>query len=212
MLHIICNALKAKIETLPFKDKVSGLVRVAIKNIESTLDDGQVYKITETRFPVAANVTGAQCQNISQYKDLTPDIKNKSVVYFEQLSAENTGESQANILEENAQIRLVCWLNLKALGIDLSNSDEQIAIIKYHLADILRGKQLITLGGVTVKALLTPFRIVDDASIFTKYTYNKNIIEHMLLYPYSYFAIDFNVVWYRGKGCFQNTVLTPIAC
>lgn len=211
MLNIICENLKTQLETLPFSDKVAGLTKIAVKHVESTLDDGSVYKISESRFPVAYNVSGVRCQNTSQYKDISPDSSKKSVMYFEQIASETIETDTTKALTHRTQLRLVVWLNLKALGLDINEELCQLNAIKNQVTDLVSGANKFTCQN-EIRANVSPFRIVEDPTIFTKYSYDKTLIENMLLYPYAYFAIDFNVSWVRGYNCYAFTLQTPIVC
>lgn len=208
MTGLICEQLKTRITALPYADKTAGLTKVAVRRIEGTTEDGTKYLLQEQRFPIAANVTGSECWRTGTYKDLAPNSSLKSVVYFEQLTPETITPDSRNFISTSAKLRLVAWFNLKKIGID----GELPVEIKYELMGLLQSKITIELNPIDSSVSFKINQIIADPSVFSKYSYEKALIENMLLYPYSYFAIDFTANWLLQPNCYTFTPLTEIVC
>ena len=209
MLDLICDNYKTQIAALPYSGKVAGLTKTAVRRIEGETEDGQKYLLSEQKFPIAANIVGSECWRNGLYKDLAPNSALKSVIYFEQVSPEIiTPETQLKQYEATVKFRLAAWFNLKKIGIAAELPNE----IKYELMKILQVGISVTVGGHVSKVRTTINQIITDPSVFAKYSYEKVLIENMLLYPYSYFAIDCTANYFINPKCYTFTPLTEIEC
>ncbi|MDZ7876100.1 MAG: hypothetical protein U5L45_00440 [Saprospiraceae bacterium] len=201
MISQICEAIKKNILLAPYADKVAGLTRVAVSNVHTELEDGTSYKVSEKHFPVALNVSGVSCFNQNGYQDLCPNSQKKSVIYFEQIGATkiNKAEGQGkNVKEFVAQVRCVAWFNLKKLGIEYD-------FLPCNYQSDLHGRIITPLsiecGTVSVKPKISILFEISDPSIFSKYSYDDATIQNMLLYPYYYLAIDFQISYLIDPTC-----------
>jgi hypothetical protein len=160
-----------------------------------------VYRIDIDTFPVVQNIVGGKCY-AGQYKDIAPDSKKKSVIYFEPISNVDIIFSRGNKMSAfESKIALVCWLNLPKLG---RTDDEDLFDLRMQLiATCSKVPVLITYEGLKYKAELRPTTIKSTPEIFGKYSYDKNIINNMLLYPYQYFSIEFDVTFHANVECFN---------
>ena len=209
MLDLICDNFKTQIAALPYSGKVAGLTKTAVRRIEGETEDGQKYLLSEQKFPIASNVVGASCFDNGTYKELAPNSTLKSVIYFEQLSPEIiTPETQLKQYEANVKFRLVAWFHLKKIGVTGELPNE----IKYELMKILQTGISVTVNGHVSKVRIAINQIVTDPSVFAKYSYEKVLIENMLLYPYAYFAIDCTASYFLNPKCYTFTPLTEIEC
>ena len=208
MINLICEQLKTRLAALPYAEKTAGLVKIAVRRIEGESEDGTKYLLQEQRFPIAANVNGAECWRSGTYKDLAPNTSLKSVTYFEQVSPETITPETKPFTGTSVKLRLVGWFNLKKLGV----TGELPPQIKYEIMSLLQNSVTVTIGARTENVRLNVNQVITDPSVFAKYSYEKAIIENMLLYPYSYFAIDFTATWLLQPNCYTFTPLTEIAC
>lgn len=196
MNDIIANILLGYISGLLWADKYAGMVRIATRTTESGL---------KQYFPVACNVTETEC-NAGRYIDLIPNDGKKSVMYFEDAGGVQYKTRTGSIYTYTANLRLVCWLNLKKLGLtDCSATPGAIG-------DILRA-----LPGKVTPADASPYGLSNviisyngeekkDVSIFSKYSYNEAQTQY-LLYPYDYFALNISVDFSMNENCLPT--LTP---
>lgn len=208
MLEKICDLLKDKITTLPYSDVVASLSRIAIEQTEHADEFGQVYRIDRKVFPVASNVSQGDCTR-GAYQNLAPNNNKKSVMYFERVNDEAISYKKiGQISEVTTKLRLVVWLNLRALGVTITGDTSSI---QFELSDLLSNAPLnFTHNLLPHKANITTIAFIHDPSIFTKYSYDKSIINNMLLYPYQYFAIDFVVSYTVNTSCLTFTPKTTI--
>lgn len=208
--YLIDTILSPKIQVLDFVDRYAGIVRT-INIAEGNGTETGIVK----RYPLACNVTGADCANIGIYQNLVPDDSKKSVIYWEMVSPmQNSGMTKTRDFYRKrfkGTARLVVWLNLAKLGID--NCTDSILVLPILEKEITtKGK--IT-GGIYDGDLLwiEPLRMVnqDINTIFGKYDYNK--LKNYYLYPFDFFAIDVNFTLEQclSKGGAFPFVL-PIDC
>tara|TARA_R100000654_G_scaffold16619_2_gene34884 strand:+ start:3940 stop:4593 length:654 start_codon:yes stop_codon:yes gene_type:complete len=202
--YLIDTILTPKISVLDFVDRYAGIVRT-INIAEGNGTETGIVK----RYPVACNVTGADCANIGIYQNLVPDDSKKSIIYWEMIQPmSNVGyTSTRNFFEKRFRgtARLVVWLNLAKLGIE--NCTDAVNIIPILEKEItMRGK--ITSGifeGAQLR--IQPLRMVNQEinTVFGKYDYNK--LKNFYLYPFDFFAID---VQFTLEQCLDKGGTFPI--
>ena len=202
--YLIDTILTPKISVLDFVDRYAGIVRT-INIAEGNGTETGIVK----RYPVACNVTGADCANIGIYQNLVPDDTKKSIVYWEMIQPmSNVGyTSTRNFFEKRFRgtARLVVWLNLAKLGIE--NCTDAVNIIPILEKEITtRGK---IIGGIFDGAQLRiqPLRMVNQEinTVFGKYDYNK--LKNFYLYPFDFFAID---VQFTLEQCLDKGGTFPV--
>lgn len=202
--YLIDTILTPKISVLDFVDRYAGIVRT-INIAEGNGTETGIVK----RYPVACNVTGADCANIGIYQNLVPDDTKKSIVYWEMIQPmSNVGyTSTRNFFEKRFRgtARLVVWLNLAKLGIE--NCTDAVNIIPILEKEITtRGK---IMGGIFDGAQLRiqPLRMVNQEinTVFGKYDYNK--LKNFYLYPFDFFAID---VQFTLEQCLDKGGTFPV--
>jgi hypothetical protein len=196
----IANILKSQIESLPFMDRVGGLVKVIRK--QETTDKGTVVK----SFPVDCGTTLQDC-NTGKYKDLVPNSKYKSIHYFEDLGISISGQDQATFTFD-AKIKLVGWLNLKKLGKD------QCSVSALAIAAILKQIEAKTFNSGVFTRIQIRCTGVDPktSAIFSKYSYTEEINQY-LMFPYDYYAMTFTVNFTIPNKCIADWVSSiPINC
>jgi hypothetical protein len=202
MINIVANILHDYIKELPWADKTAGLIRVATRTTESGI---------KQYFPVACNLTEAEC-NGGRYKDLMPDDRKKSVMYFEDNGGVQYKRSQGSVDFYEAKLRLVGWLNLKLLG------QTDCSVTSGAVGDILRampGKvahSIASTYGFTNMLINFDGELKKDVNIFSKYSYNEAQAQY-LLFPFDYFALDFTVEFAMNIDCLPTlTPETPHNC
>lgn len=186
MNNKIAGLFKTYLETLPWSDKVAGLVQTA--NIRVKKDDSAVEK----SYPVSCDVTAEDCIK-GEYHALTPDSKKKSVLYFEDKGVSFVERMGAR-LKFQSSLRLVGWLNLKLINNDCdpegcgTAGDYVIDVIQVLPTTPIQTADFIS---IFVSGISEAERSVD---IFSKYTYNENATQY-LLHPYSFFALDLEITF-----------------
>lgn len=193
MTNDIADIIKSKIEGLPFVDRLAGLVKVL--TISEETDLGKKRK----SFPVACNVSASECNNISKLKDLTPDSSKRSVMYFEEFGGTVMTGTDRNYLLFRSSVRLVCWLNLKKMGLtDCGWSSTAVLSIMKELSSMTQP------ANYNNKYIQLQVKQINEAEksplIFSKYTYDEASNQY-LIYPYDYFAINITVEFKINANC-----------
>ena len=121
MVNLIVNEIVSSLASLPFLDKITGIVKAA------TVSDANGNIKT---FPVALNLDVTNCKD-SELLDYVPDSTKTSIIYFEDRgSMFRTCQDQA--LEFTANFMIVCWFNYKLIDPSLTNTSLITAnILKY---------------------------------------------------------------------------------
>lgn len=207
MVQSIVNEISPLITDLNFVERYGGLVQT----MEWKQQDGKVMY-----FPASCSVSEADCRNNQRYQDLMPDSTKASVVYFEQRTDLQDkgfisfgGVQSRTHKKFEVKLRLVCWLNLKKLGLVNCNAADSAVRSFYNiLCQEIKPTDPVfpPESEIEVKAINV---IKKDKSIFQPYNYPV----HTFLYPYDYFAIDFTVslVMCIGQD-YTMPIGTPITC
>ncbi len=190
MNELIASILKTQIEdtNLCFVDKIAGLVKPVTMTI--LRDQAKIDKV----FPVACNITEADCI-AGKYKDLIPTSNYKSVIYFEDKGT-SFGKQIGSSLECVSYLKLVCWLNLRALG------STECSISALAMANIINAMPKTYFNSdPIIKAMITyESEQTKDKSIFSQYSYEEKDTQY-LMYPYDYFAINIRVSYMLNLNC-----------
>lgn len=189
----IANILKTQIESLPFVEKIAGLVRPVKLQVP-----GKDNTLTLKTFPIATDISNEQCIS-GQYKDLVPNSKYRSVLYFEDNGCTLTYREKRWV-GFNSRLTLVGWLNLELLmecG-NYTGSTEVILSILEALpentinSDIYREIRITALS-----------EIPKSNAIFSRYTYDELTTQY-LLYPYDFFALNMSVDFKINLACVEQ--------
>jgi len=205
--YLIDTILTPKLTALSFVDRYASIVR--------TINFGQTDSGVIKRYPVACDVSAADCENTGLYQDLVPNDNKYSVVYWEMIAPmTNQGFTKTNDFYQKkfrGTARLVVWLNLAKLGIESCTASlELIPILEKEITT--RGK---ISGGVFDGSLvwIEPRNMVkqDINTIFGGYDYDK--LKNYYLYPFDFFAIDvqFTLEQCLSKGA-TFTLGTALDC
>lgn len=186
----IADILKGYI-TGYFVDRLAGKVRTV--RFKAEKDGGGS---TVQTYPVACNVSASDCVNNNSYQDLVPNSGKRSVVYFEDNGGMRmTGKVRGRQMYE-ADLRLVVWLNLKLLG----QTDCNYASSVYGHVTGLLPMQPVNTGSFSLFKVSGISMPNQDASIFSKYTYDETVNQY-ILFPYDYFAMDIKVSFGIRPDC-----------
>ena len=203
MIKDVANILKAKIDTLPFVDRIAGIVQIA-KDKQPKQGGG----FNEIKFPVGCEVNGTDCEEGSdRLTDLVPNSDKKSVFYFEDIGGVQFIERVRNDLNFQANLRLVGWLNMKLLG------KNQCSVTSLIVANIIRslteGKKSFNQDSFTRIKIEINQQVTNNANIFSNYTYSETETQY-LMYPYDFFALDLRVFFSINENCMDDFILSPV--
>ena len=144
-------------------------------------------------------------KNINLSIDLVPNSNKRSIIYFEN-NGIKISPINGNIFECVANVRLVCWCNLKKINDTFVNADLiKLAVIQampVSLSNVFPYSFIrIELTGEETK----------NVSIFSKYTYNEEEKQY-LIFPFDYFALNYEVSFYVGSNCIEPITISPSIC
>ena len=200
MITAIVNKIISDLQTLPFLDRVGGIVKILTQNKPN--DSGGVYTM---RYPAVFNLTPQTCSDASTYKDMIPNSDYMSLLYFEHKNTITT-EAGADYQKKETVIRLVFWGNMAKINPVYTDTDLIAATI---IASIPKTYQ--PFSGVSAIYIELISEVVKNSEIFADYTYNESEKQY-LIYPYDYFALDFRVTYQIANQCLADLVLSPDVC
>lgn len=193
----IANYIVSLIDTGLWIDKIAAVVvPLAIRN------EGE----PEKKYPVACGAQHREC-NVGKYTDLLPKSKYKSVVFFEDQGA-TFGVTRRDLMDMTSRLRMIVWLNLQKLGeTSCNNSAAVIQDIIRHLPQFPQDN-----GDFLRLDIKLASEAVKSREIFGRYTLDEPVLQY-LIYPYDYFALDFNCKWVMNITCLDAyTPKSPIVC
>jgi hypothetical protein len=200
MNYAIAQILNTYLATLPFADRMGGVVKAV------TFLTGSDDKPIKKTIPVDCGVSQADCMT-GKYQDLIPNSKYKSISYFE-----DGGVKLLSINERDysfqSNLRLIFWLNLKKTG----KTDCNVSALA--VTNVLNKfpQTPFSSGIYSRMRIKVNQEIVKSAAIFSKYTYDEAVTQY-LMYPFDYFALDITTDFLINKSCiidWENE--TPIIC
>lgn len=199
MINTIVKNIIPYLEALNFSEVVGGIATTISQN-----KPAKDNKIIIKKFPAYYNENRTTC-NASDYIDLVPNSNKRSIIYFEN-NGIKISPINGNIIECVADVRLVCWANLKKINDTFINADTLkllvIQAMPSSLSNVLPYSFIrIQLTGEETK----------NVSIFSKYTYNEEEKQY-LIYPFDYFALNYEISFYVGINCIDPILISPSVC
>lgn len=191
MNHEIATILNTYISTLPFADRLAGVVKPV------TFVTGTVDKPVKKTIPVDCGVSQPDCM-AGKYQNLVPNSKYKSIIYWED-NGVTTNSNNTRDFNFTAQLRLVAWLNLKKLGKTDCNLS---ALAVTNVLNVLPTAPFNS-GIYTRMRINVGQEIIKSNAIFSKYTYDESVVQY-LMFPFDYFALDVSVDFTILKSCITD--------
>ena len=199
MIKRIISEILPSLEALNFADVVAGVVTTLSRN--KPIKDN---KVIIKKFPVYYNDTKTTCET-SDYIDLVPNSSKKSIMYFEENGFSVT-QINNNIFECVASVRLVCWFNLKNINDTLTNAE----LLKLNVIQAMPSAIDNVNPYSFIRVDLTSEE-TKSVAIFNKYTYNEEEKQY-LIFPFDYFALNYDISFYVGKNCIDELIINPAVC
>lgn len=197
MTSDIANILTAYLTPLPFADKVAGMTKTV-----TIADQDAEGRPTKRVFPIGCNVSQDDCIR-GKFKDLVPDKKYKSIMYFEDGGTRITSETPRDYVFTSS-MRLVGWLNLQKLGkTSCSLSGLAVAHILKALPTDFNNNGIYQ--KIRIKSISQEIK---SQTIFSKYSYKEDQVQY-LMYPYDYFALNLTVDFVINKVCIEDWDVDP---
>lgn len=183
MTNEIGEIIISKVQTLPFIDKYSGVVKTI-----SYTNNG-----AKKTFPAGLKLTLEACES-GHYKDLCPDSNKRSVLFLEDKGATVLSQEGKEI-KWRADYDLVCWINNKKIGSATPFSGTAIA-------QLLKRLSLNPFNsGVYQKIKINVIgQKPKSANPFLKYTLEEETTQY-LMWPYDCFVLELRVEYSINKDC-----------
>ena len=199
MINTIVKNIIPYLEALNFSEVVGGIATTISQNKHA-----KDNKIIIKKFPAYYNENKTTC-SASDYIDLVPNSNKRSIIYFEN-NGIKISPINGNIIECVADVRLVCWANLKKINDTFINADTLkllvIQAMPVSLSNIFPYSFIrIELTGEETKSV----------ALFSKYTYNEEEKQY-LIYPFDYFALNYEISFYVGSNCIEPITISPSVC
>lgn len=209
MVYLIEQALRSTITGLNFVERYGALVR-AVPNI---ITDPETGSKKMNYFPISYYVSTADCFDAGMERHLVPDESVNSVVYWEHQGNSNfTRDSNASIFSGLFRMRLVCWVNLPALGFNEILKTDELELVTAHAILSSHG-MITTIGGNKISIgvnSVTPV-VRNETTVFSRYVYADKA--YVYTYPYGFFALDCQFKLSISEGCISDINLgTEIKC
>lgn len=198
MNQIIAGHLKERIATLPFIDKLGGLVQtVEVVNRTQTSE-------IRMRFPVPCELATEDCNNPATYEVLAPDSSKASVIFFEDNGIILDSQDQ-RYQTWKGQLRLVAWLNTSRYA---GSGCDVKALMVQALASRLNGSNNQNVGSIIGLQAKVTAELPKESSIFSNYTFSLYRTQY-LFYPYDYFALRIETTFRTVNGCSDQLEIIP---
>jgi hypothetical protein len=187
MNNKLSHILRHKLDGLEWVDKISGLVQTV--SIREKVGENIVLK----SYPISCDLAYEEAIK-GRYQDLTPNSKKKSILYFEDKGCSMI-ERKGNTIKYQSSLRLVCWLNLKAIhGATCNEELEHCQVSGHYVIEVIKTLPSIPFTqdhfvGIYIEDISQAVRSVD---IFSKYSYNEQSTQY-LLFPFDFFALDLKI-------------------
>lgn len=193
MIHLIADKIVESLATLPFVDKITGVV----KPLKYYGPEKKVITI-----PVAFNADPSTCSS-SQLNDYVPDSKKRSIIYFEDQGTTFTRNGDA--YEMTSGLRLICWFNHKKIGAQYNT-----ALISLNLLSHIPGNlgNFDNLIGVWIDVQRQE---PNDGAAFSRYTYVEEISQY-ITYPYDYVSFIIQATYKVRPGCIEDLIPESMEC
>lgn len=180
----VIELIRVSIAELPFITKSSGAVQTQ-----------QQGKYT---YPVA-RVT-APCEG--DYIDMLPSSKEIGIAFFENIS--NTIKEQMPHRTRHRETwRLVVWVNMAQI------SPSNMSLVESYVMAKLLNPNFTLIPNYLQSIKLSITGTADFANPYAKYNLDENLRQYMM-YPYSAFAINFDLEYFFVEKCLPQINVTPL--
>lgn len=197
----MANKLGAYFSREPWCDKMGGLVKI-IKYQSQDRNNNPII----TTLPVGCRTDFSQCKN-KGYTDLLPDNRYRSLFYFED-GGITLQKRNGDKTEFISRLKLVGWLNMKKFIIPSGACSISGKVISQILRVI--PNQFVNFGIYTEARFKFISEDIKSPAIFQRYSMPEEVMQY-LLYPYDYFALNFQVEFVVNRNCPDDLVLTDDA-
>ena len=199
MIRKIVSEILPYLEALNFSETVAGCVQTL--SVNRPIKDN---KVINKKYPVYINENKDTCDN-SDYIALIPNSDKKSIIYFEE-NGISSKMINNELIEVTANVKLIFWCNLKKINSTFTDSE----LLKLNIIKAIPDQ----LQNVSPYSFIRLNYIGEDykgVQVFNKYTYNEEEKQY-LIFPYDYFALNYEILFYVGKNCVEEITINPSVC
>jgi hypothetical protein len=198
MIIEVGNIIKSYLQPLEapagFIDKLAGVVKVITK-----VDVDENNKSIAKKFPVACDVTYADCMAQGKYKDLIPDSSVGCIVFLEDQGLRFNG-MRGHKQTWKGSYKLIGWVNNKKLGY------EECSVTGMIVASIINQFPVAPFNSGNYQS--ASIQVIgqepkNGQNPFSKYSFDEAQTQY-LMYPFDYFSLFIDVNFEIDKRC-----LTP---
>ena len=196
-------------DTLCWVEKYCGLSRIAKREVH-TRDGG----FEKQSYPVSCKIGADDCWNKGRYKDLVPDSKYASIVYWEQVGdmpITNMERSKRMHKRVDVELNLITWLNLQKLGKD------QCSFCTEAFLDLIANLNGAKVDGISnyISNISVEVRGMNSLkttqSIINQYSYGS--VERLFYFPYEFCSFKVRLSWIVNTACIPEIECgEPIEC
>lgn len=197
-MNDIIASIVSTLSSINFVDRIGGIVIPLTVN--KNIGDGIDGKI----LPVALNSLKGTC-NPSRYESYNPDSTKKSVLYFEN-NGHTVLSDNMGFITKQLNVRLVAWFNLPKINSTLTDADDLKDIIISTMPE-----WIANVGNASGIRILLTGEEVRSPAIFSAYSYDEAEKQY-LIYPFDYFALNYQITYRVGKGCTDDIIINPSSC
>lgn len=194
----IADKLGSYFITQPWCDKMGGLVKV-IKYQSVDRNNNPTIMF----MPVSCRTDFSTCKS-GRYQDLLMNSQLRSLFYFED-GGITLQKRNGDKFEFVSRLKLVGWLNLNKFVLPGGVCTISGKIISQILRSI--PDQHINFGIVTEAKIRVISEDIKSPAIFARYTLPEEVLQY-LLYPFDYFALNFQVEFVINRACDDDVVIT----
>jgi hypothetical protein len=198
MIEIVSNLIFPKISGCTWLENWGGHVTKVSKFDETSNVDGRSVGITTT-FPVNCGMDGS-CFNKGRTNPLIPNSNQKSLLYIEDDGAltHSFQSRKGNISIWTGSIRIIGFLNYLKLGIEDCNQD--YLFIEDIISKISKKSKFKNESNYSLEIKSIRELPKNANSIFGRYSFSQKMT-NLLLYPYSYFALQLQIELTINNAC-----------
>lgn len=231
MVSVVADILKSTLSSLDWIERLGGLVVPATRPVIAHGADGVQVVTGYQSYPVACDVNVENCWENGKFKHFEPDSSKAAIAYF----VDNGGigmqavEGPKNtFLKCSFDIRFLCWMNLKRLGDQITDSACYAAdrVAPYVIAQFMNAGGNIAFTATDIAAIFGASDVRSDIfqevqvtgwrqlrrepSMFLPFTFATDGDKRgLFIWPYDYFGLQLTGTFVINRNCLPSLYTAP---
>ena len=194
MIHLIANKLVTELQTLPFVEKITGIVKPSKITINTVVKT----------FPLAYNTNPTECSQ-SELMAFVPDSTKRSIIYFEDYGTTMTNMDNQMIYFQG-NMRLIVWFNYHKI----SPAMHDPSLIALNVLKVIP-TQLGNFDGLLGVNVDVTGQLPNDAGVFSRYSYAEERQQY-ITHPYDYVAFTLRADFRVRAECIDDITICTQLC